>query len=75
MPPLPVLTNVVATAREDSVGIEFDPVDDAVDYRVYPLPKDGDVTTNADGAVVITVGQEFVSEGSRVKSVLSKARA
>jgi len=53
LPPLPALTNVVATLREDSVGIEFDPVDDAVDYRVYPLPKDGDVTTNTDGSVVI----------------------
>ena len=43
LPPLPALTNVVATEREDSVGIDFDPVDDAVDYRVYPLPADGDI--------------------------------
>jgi hypothetical protein len=53
LPPLPSLINVVATAREDSVGIDFDPVDDAVDYRVYPLPNDGDVTANADGSVTI----------------------
>lgn len=51
--PLPLLTNVVVTEREDSVGIDFDPVDDAIDYRVYPLPSPGDVTTNADGSLTI----------------------
>src|SRR5271155_5179469 len=53
LPPLPKLTNVTATEREDSVGIDFDPVDTAVDYRVYPLPNDSDVTTNADGSVTV----------------------
>ena len=53
LPPLPRLTNVVVTEREDSVGIDFDPVDDAVDYRVYPLPSDGDITVNADGSVTV----------------------
>ncbi len=53
LPTLPSLTNVVATEREDSVGIDFDPVDKAVDYRVYPLPADGDVTANKDGSVTI----------------------
>jgi hypothetical protein len=50
LPALPPLTNVVATPRDDSVGIDFDPFDDAVDYRVYPLPADGDVTVNVDGS-------------------------
>ncbi|MGH7268802.1 MAG: hypothetical protein ACREJ3_00085, partial [Polyangiaceae bacterium] len=49
LPPLPALTNVTATERDDSVGIDFDPVDGAIDYRVYPLPNDKDVTTNSDG--------------------------
>ena len=31
---LPGLTHVVATQREDSVGIDFDPVEGAMDYRV-----------------------------------------
>jgi hypothetical protein len=53
LPPLPALTNVVATERDDSVGIDFDPVDDAVDYRVYPLPADGDIAANADGSVTV----------------------
>ena len=35
--PLPMLTNVTAVERDDSVGIDFDPVDNAVDYRVYVL--------------------------------------
>ncbi len=51
LPPLPPLTNVVVTERDDSVGIDFNPVDDAVDYRVYPLPADGDVSVAADGTV------------------------
>ncbi|HXN33872.1 MAG TPA: hypothetical protein VN894_18510, partial [Polyangiaceae bacterium] len=51
--PLPPLTNVAATEREDSVGIDFDPIDNAVDYRVYPLPNPSDVTTNTDGSLTI----------------------
>ena len=53
LPTLPELTNVVATEREDSVGIDFDPVDNAIDYRVYPLPNPGDVTVNADGSLTV----------------------
>lgn len=50
-----------------------------VHFKPVQIVSDGPdgmwVTGIADGAVVITVGQEFVSEGSRVKSVMSKARA
>jgi hypothetical protein len=53
LPPLPTLTNVVVTSREDSVGIDFDPVDGAVDYRVYALPVDGDVTVHPDMSLTI----------------------
>jgi hypothetical protein len=53
LPTLPTLTNVVATEREDSVGIDFDPVDNALDYRVYPLPADGDIAVNSDGSVTV----------------------
>ena len=53
LPTLPMLTNVTAVQREDSVGIDFDPVDDAADYRVYVLPADGDVTLNGDGSLTI----------------------
>src|SRR5206468_1841109 len=52
LPPVATaFTNVVPTVWGDSVGIDFDPVDGAVDYRVYPLPTDGDVTVGADGRV------------------------
>jgi hypothetical protein len=51
--PLPVMTNVTVVEREDSVGIDFDPVAGAVDYRVYPLPQDSDVTNNSDGSLTI----------------------
>jgi hypothetical protein len=53
LPDLPELTNVVATQREDSVGINFDPVAGAVDYRVYPLPTPGQITNNTDGSLTI----------------------
>jgi hypothetical protein len=53
LPSLPALTNVVAVSREDSVGIDFDPVEGGADYRVYPLPKDSDVTINADHSLTI----------------------
>jgi hypothetical protein len=57
LPPVPgTLTNVVTTVTGDSVGIDFDPVDDAVDYRVYPLPADRDVTVHADQSVTIRSG-------------------
>jgi hypothetical protein len=56
LPPLPALTNVQTTQREDSVGIDFDPVDDAVDYRVYVLPAPSDVTVNANGSITIHNG-------------------
>ncbi|MEO7035138.1 MAG: hypothetical protein ABI548_14570 [Polyangiaceae bacterium] len=53
LPVLPRLTNVVGTLRDDSVGIDFDPVDGALDYRVYPLPDDGDITAFSDGSLTV----------------------
>jgi hypothetical protein len=53
LPQIAGLTNVVAQQREDSVGVDFDPVEGAVDYRVYPLPNDSDVTAHADKSVTV----------------------
>jgi hypothetical protein len=53
LPPLPGLTNVVATEDDDSAEVTFEPVTGALDYRIYPLPADGDITVNADGSVVV----------------------
>ena len=53
LPELPQLTNVDRHAPEDSVGVDFDPVDGAVDYRIYPLPPDADITAYSDGSVTV----------------------
>jgi hypothetical protein len=53
LPSIPGLRNVRACTHGDAVNVTFDPLDDAGDYRIYPLPKDGDITTSADGSVVV----------------------
>ncbi len=53
LPGLSAMTNVVAVQGDDGVSITFDPVDGALDYRVYPLPDDADITATTDGHVVI----------------------
>src|SRR5687768_8771100 len=53
LPTLPELTNVRVRIVGDAANITFDPVDDAVDYRVYPLPDDDDVMVGDDGSVVV----------------------
>ncbi|HVW26955.1 MAG TPA: hypothetical protein VHC69_16420 [Polyangiaceae bacterium] len=53
LPPLPQLTNVVASAVHDDVEITFDPIDGAQDYRVYVLPDDSDVSHDDSGHVTV----------------------
>lgn len=53
LPDLPPMTNVFAEENDDSVSIRFAPVDDARDYRVYPLPKDEDIQVDGSGNVVV----------------------
>ncbi|HLK37278.1 MAG TPA: hypothetical protein VKU41_11040, partial [Polyangiaceae bacterium] len=53
LPSLPPLDNVVASLNDDSASITFEPVQGALDYRVYPLPKDSDVNVGSDGTVTI----------------------
>jgi hypothetical protein len=50
------MSNVVAALDDDSVSITFDPVAGALDYRVYPLPSDGDITVASNGSVVVHNG-------------------
>ena len=56
LPQLPGMTNVVALQGGDGTSITFDPVDGALDYRVYELPADGDITVGADQGVVVKNG-------------------
>ena len=53
LPGVAPMTNVVATLNDDSASISFDPIDGALDYRVYPLPSDSDVSVGSDGHVVV----------------------
>ena len=53
LPPVPRMVNVKATATGDSVKITFDPIDGAVDYRVYVLPADDDISVGSNGLVTV----------------------
>jgi hypothetical protein len=53
LPPLPRLPGVRASVTGDSVSITLEPLDDAVDYRVYALPENEDISLSADGQVKI----------------------
>jgi hypothetical protein len=53
LPSLPTLDNVRACTNGGAVNVTFDPLDAAMDYRIYPLPADGDVMVGADGSVVV----------------------
>lgn len=53
LPPVASMTDVFAELNDDSVSITFEPVEGARDYRVYPLPSDGDIDVKPDGQVVV----------------------
>jgi hypothetical protein len=56
LPLLPEMTHVLAALNDDSASITFDPVDGALDYRVYALPNDEDISVTSDGHVVVHDG-------------------
>jgi len=51
LPGLPAISNVTARVVGDSLIVDFSPIDDAKDYRIYALPADGDVSTDGSGHV------------------------
>jgi hypothetical protein len=53
LPKLPGFANVRACTNGDAVNVTFDPLDDAVDYRIYPLPDDNHLTIGDDGRIVV----------------------
>ena len=53
LPELPPIQNVRVRTTGDNVVIEFEPVDDARDYRIYVSPDMANVTVGGDGAVTV----------------------
>jgi len=53
LPELPELQNVKATVRGSTLLVEFSPVDDARDYRIYRYPASGRVLVENDGSLVV----------------------
>lgn len=53
LPPLPPIENIRVRQSGDNVVIDFEPVDDARDYRIYVSPDPGDVTVEDGGTVVV----------------------
>jgi hypothetical protein len=53
LPSIAGFENLRACTNGNAVNVTFDPIDAAADYRIYPLPADGDITMNADGSVVV----------------------
>jgi hypothetical protein len=52
LPPKPCMVNVTVQVNGNAADIHFDPVDGAVDYRVYALPKDSDITASGDNVTI-----------------------
>jgi hypothetical protein len=53
LPGLPEIQNVRLTMHGDTAIIDFEPVDGALDYRVYPLPAAGAWQLDDSGALVV----------------------
>lgn len=53
LPPLPAIENVRPTVRGDTAVIEFEPVEGALDYRIYRYPAPGEVSVGADGEISV----------------------
>ena len=53
LPELPRIDNVRVTQRGDTAIIDFEPVEGALDYRIYPLPDPDDVLVGEQGEQVI----------------------
>jgi hypothetical protein len=52
LPEKPCMVNVSVRVSGNAADVQFDPVDGAVDYRVYELPDDADITATGDNLSV-----------------------
>lgn len=64
LPSKPCMVNVSVKVNGNDADIHFDPIDGAVDYRVYELPDDKDVIV--DGDVVSTKNAVYRCAGTRM---------
>jgi hypothetical protein len=53
LPELPRIDNVVPLVRGDTLIVEFSALENARDYRIYPLPDPEDVLVGTDGSFVV----------------------
>jgi hypothetical protein len=53
LPGLPEVQNVRVSMHGDTAIVEFEPVEGALDYRVYPLPAEGAWHVDEQGALVV----------------------
>jgi hypothetical protein len=53
LPDLPRIDNVRVIQHGDTSIVEFEPIDGALDYRVYPMPKPEDVMVGQNGEVAV----------------------
>jgi hypothetical protein len=53
LPDLPRIDNVRVIQQGDTSIIQFEPIAGALDYRVYPMPKSGDIMTGQNGEVAV----------------------
>jgi hypothetical protein len=53
LPDLPEVQNVRVFMNADTARVEFEPIDAAKDYRIYPLPSDDDILAGENGEVVV----------------------
>ena len=53
LPELPRIDNVRVTQRGDTAIVEFEPVANARDYRIYAMPKTEDVLVGQNGEVAV----------------------
>ncbi len=53
LPELPRIDNVRVTQRGDTAIVDFEPVEGARDYRIYPLPSSDDVLIGENGELVV----------------------
>src|SRR5262249_34707275 len=56
LPSLPEIHNVRVTTRGSTAVVDFEPVDGALDYRVYPLPASGAWHVDGGGVLVVPDG-------------------